>query len=498
MENRFNLIDEPWIPVADVGRVSLKQIFTHPEYRALGGNPVEKIALLKLLLAIGQVATELPDEQAWLSQDETALADQCLAYLEKWHDRFYLYGENPFLQMPAIVAATQQGYGAVLPEVATGNTTVLSQINQQRELVDADKAMLLLALMGFSMGGKKTDNKIVLTEGYKGKSNPKGKPATGKPGPSLAFMGLLHSFVAGETILQTLRLNLLTDSDLQSSNLFSHGLGTPPWESIPVGEDCGVAQKLKQSYMGRLIPLSRFCLLDEAGLHYSEGLAHMNYQEGVADPTVAVDTSRAKVKVLWSDPEKRPWRQLPALLSFIKHGSGNFDCMQLRKTLPRACRSMNNFAIWSGGLRVSSNAGEQYVSGTDDFVESEVWLQSNYIGEIWFTQLQQEMKELETISKKTYGCIRGYYTEQKAEGDKLAGQGINMFWQLCERNFQALVDGCDRGTEAEEQRRKLRHTFAAAALNTYDHFCPNDTARQLDAWARCRPNFAKYLKREES
>ena len=42
MDNRFNLIDEPWIPVADVGRVSLAQMFGNPDYRALGGNPVQK------------------------------------------------------------------------------------------------------------------------------------------------------------------------------------------------------------------------------------------------------------------------------------------------------------------------------------------------------------------------------------------------------------------------------------------------------------------------
>ncbi|PLN02419.1 type I-E CRISPR-associated protein Cse1/CasA, partial [Klebsiella pneumoniae] len=54
MENRFNLIDEPWIAVVDVGLVSLTDIFSQPELRALGGNPVEKIALTKLLLAIAQ------------------------------------------------------------------------------------------------------------------------------------------------------------------------------------------------------------------------------------------------------------------------------------------------------------------------------------------------------------------------------------------------------------------------------------------------------------
>lgn len=57
MENRFNLIDEPWIAVVDVGLVSLTDIFSQPELRALNGNPVQKIALTKLLLAIAQSAT---------------------------------------------------------------------------------------------------------------------------------------------------------------------------------------------------------------------------------------------------------------------------------------------------------------------------------------------------------------------------------------------------------------------------------------------------------
>ena len=49
MIDRFNLIDEPWIPVVDKGLVSLKQVFSEPCLRALGGNPVQKIALMKLL-----------------------------------------------------------------------------------------------------------------------------------------------------------------------------------------------------------------------------------------------------------------------------------------------------------------------------------------------------------------------------------------------------------------------------------------------------------------
>lgn len=65
MENRFNLIDEPWIPIADIGLVSLKQLFSDGSYRALGGTPVEKIALTKFLLAIAQSACTPENDAKW-------------------------------------------------------------------------------------------------------------------------------------------------------------------------------------------------------------------------------------------------------------------------------------------------------------------------------------------------------------------------------------------------------------------------------------------------
>jgi CRISPR system Cascade subunit CasA len=156
MENRFNLVGEAWIPVAGVGRVSLWQIFENPQYRSLGGNPVQRIALTKLLLAIAQAAATPTDEQAWRTLGAEGLARSCLAYLDRWHERFYLYGEQPFLQMPAIGAAALQSYGAVLPEVSTGNTTVLNHGQVERRLDDGEKALLLISLMGFALSGKKT------------------------------------------------------------------------------------------------------------------------------------------------------------------------------------------------------------------------------------------------------------------------------------------------------------------------------------------------------
>jgi CRISPR system Cascade subunit CasA len=490
IENRYSLVDENWIPIADVGRVSLKQIFTQPDYRALGGNPVQKIAVMKLLLAIAQAACTPEDNDEWKELGTEELAQKCSDYLTKHHDEFWLYGEKPFLQMPQISPATTQNLGAVLPEVATGNTTVLNSIQIENPLSDADKAMLIVQLVNFGLGGKKTDNSVVLSAGYQGKSNDKGKPSTGKAGTSLGFMGFLHNFLIGETLLQTLWLNLLTQEQIDDLP-YSQKLGVAPWEQMPAGENCDVAKQLQNSLMGRLISLSRFCLFNDNGLHYSEGISHFGYKENLIDPSVAANFSGKDAKVLWVDAERRPWRFLTALLSFINAKKG-FDCYYLTLGLRRARKTNLKIGIWSGGLRVSSNAGEQYVSGSDDFVESNVFLPSNTEMEEseWFDKLEQEMTELENLSKVVYGSTMGYFKDQKSEGKNEAAQATHLFWQLCERKYQDLVFECKN----EEKTKMLRKTFAHFASTAYNSYCSHDTARQLDAWAKNLPNFGKYLK----
>lgn len=491
MERHFNLIDEPWIPVADKGRVSLRQVFTEPGLRALGGNPVEKIALLKLLLAIAQAAATPDDEDAWRAMGADGLASKCIAYLEQWHDRFDLYGERPFLQMPAIAAAKVKSYGTVLLGIATGNTTRLTDSQAERVLDDADKAVLLVCQMSFALGGKQVDNSVVLSNGYVGKTK------SGKPGPAVAHMGLLHTFLQGESVWKSLWLNLFVRDQIERSQRFPEGVGTAPWEQMPAGEDDAIARELKQSLLGRLVPLCRFCLLAEDGLHYSEGINHPGYKDGVCDPTAAVNWSGKEPKALWVNPEKRPWRELTALLGFLaQQRSAGFECMQLAAGVGRACENVEAFGVWSGGLQVTNDMGEQQAKQGNDFVESLIILHSAELGDLWFVQLQTEMAALDELAKGLYGRVLGYFKAQLVDGADLAAQATHLFWQLCEREFQTLLDHCEQGEANAKARAQLRRRFASYAQQAYDRYCPKDTARQLDAWARCRPNHGKYLQQE--
>lgn len=118
------------------------------------------------------------------------------------------------------------------------------------------------------------------------------------------------------------------------------------------------------------------------------------------------------------------------------------------------------------------------------------------MGEPWFNQLKIETDALDGLAKNLYGRVLGYFKEQLVDGVKLAPQATHLFWQLCEREFQRLVDHCDQTDEAAITRQTLRKCFAGYVHQVYDKFCPRETARQLDAWAKCRPNTSQYLKEE--
>jgi len=486
----FNLVDEAWIPIAGKGLVSLRGVFASQGVGALGGNPIQKIALLKLFQAIAQAARTPMDDSDWAAMGPKGLGEACLAYLDKWHESFWLYGEKPFLQMPAIERAEKKSFGTPLPHIATGNTTVLLDLHRERQISDADKALLTLVLMGFGLGGKKTDNSVVLTQGYVGKSNDKGKEGTGKPGANLGFLGYQHHFLTGATLLESIWFNMLTAKDLVQLQVFPEGVGTPPWERMPKGEDCETARALKNSLMGRLVPLSKFLLLAEDGLHYSDGILHANHKSGGIDPSIAIDASGNDTKALWVDPEKQLWRHLPAILAFLARNDG-MNCLGIKSSIPRVRGHCKSFGLWAGGIRVSSNAGEQYASGSDDYLESTLHLVSEDLGEPWFVALGCEMSELDGLSKLLYATVMGYCRSMKVIGDDKAKAASATFWQLCGSTSQALVDACGSRSGAQ---KALRPAFAGFVREAYNGACPRGTARQIEAWAANRPNTAKYLK----
>ncbi len=419
------------------------------------------------------------------------MASKTVAYLTSHEDEFWLYGGRPFLQMPAIHKAHKVSLGALLPMIATGNTTILLQSQMEGSYSDAEIAVLLVTIENFALGGKKTDNSVVLSPGYRSKTNEKGKPSTGKSGPSLGYLGYLHTFLLGASVLESIWLNMMTHEDIAGMGYLSAGLGMPVWERMPAGEDDPVARSARESYLGRLVPLCRFVLLDGASIHYSEGIGYPGHKDGAQDISVAVSPGADK-KALWTDPDKRPWRQLPALLSFYDATSTDgFDCRLLRIAIPRIASVGWNFSLWSGGLKVSSNAGEQYASGGDDFVESEVLLNASWLGATWFHRLKNEMDALSDLGKAVFGAVASYYRSLNAEGKGPASKATEGFWNDCESVFARLNEAC--GSNGTSELAGIRVHIARIAEARYDGACQRESARQIEAWAAHRISTWRYL-----
>lgn len=493
--NLFNLVENAWIPIADRGLASLREVFASDACRALGGTAREKIALLKLLLAIAQAAATPEDEKAWAALGVAGMGEQCLAYLERQREAFNLYGERPFLQLPAVAEAKLQPYGAIIPEVAAGNTSVLTGFSVEPASVPhARRALLLVCEMSLALGGKKADKNCILTRGVEKKTAP--------GGPGVCSFGLLHSFLTGYSVRETVWLNLLSSDIVADDRTFPEGVGVAPWEVMPAGENCETARKLKGSLMGRLVPLARFCLLDDKGLHYTEGIRHPDYLAGVIDPSVSRMDTSGKPRMLWVDPEKRPWRSLAARLSFMsaRKADAGFDCPYLREGIRRLRRGgVERFGIWSGGLRVSGNAGEQYVSGTDDMVESELRgiSRRDMENEHWFDTLQAETEALEKRARLLFGCIMRYYKEftpdskeqtkrvktEDRHGADMATQGTRLFWEQAEPLLPQLLRAC----RSKDALPALQRDYNALVLRAFDAQCPHVTPRQIAAWASTRP-----------
>ena len=85
--------------------------------------------------------------------------------------------------------------------------------------------------------------------------------------------------------------------------------------------------------------------------------------------------------------------------------------------------SPDEIKIWVGGAEVSSNSGEQYFSGKNDYVESEFSIPTEYIRKIQFGFYKELMQNLDQTAKRLYACVSGYYKElQSDNAQDIAGK----------------------------------------------------------------------------
>ena len=485
-DRRFNLVDEPWIPVVGKDRVSLLDIFSDDSLRDIDGNAVQKLSLIKLFIAIAQASVRMEDEDDWSELGCEGLGKKVTEYLQTHHDCFYLYGERPFLQMPQVVNLDKVRESAIfydyIPDLASDNDSILKETQMEQPLSDAEKAVFQIGLMDYALGGKRTTSVESLTPGYIKSKSAKSGPSTGN------FVGYLHTYLKGESIRETVWFNFFTDSDIRAYQLKLEV--RPPWENMPEGEDDLRARELRNSVYSWLVALSRFVLLGKTGIYYVEGIQYPgSVKEGYAEPFITIN--REKLRSIYVDVSKKPWRSLTSILQAAYEENSPWDCMIIRNFMHRAAEVSEYFTIWAGGLRVRGTSGDQSVKQNDDYVESEFLLNRHILGANCYTKLCDAVKRLDSQAMLLRKAVAGYYGK---DSEDIQLSASSRYWEAADAVSSSII-GCWGRLDYEGMKKKADQLWYRM-LDIYDDICPHETSSGLCKWIKNRPGSEKGGKDE--
>ena len=171
-ESKFNLLDEPWIPVAFCSGkhqvLPLRDCFAQsPEIRRLSfGQDAVSFAVFRIMVAIMQRTLYVASAanggwgaSAWQQANENpketlGLVDQ---YLETWRDRFFLFDpKRPFFQHPTV--HTPKGdyseLNKILADVPNGEPFITMRIGAGLEEISyPEAAAQLIHLQAYDSAG---------------------------------------------------------------------------------------------------------------------------------------------------------------------------------------------------------------------------------------------------------------------------------------------------------------------------------------------------------
>lgn len=209
----YNLLDEPWIPVrlvdgtiTDVGLLELLRRTTDIADLACE-LPTQSIAIQRLILAIAYRVATPRDTRDWVRQwEDGAPTEQMIEYLERWRDRFYLFGGRfPFMQVVDLRTAKDgvSGLEKLIADVPNGEQFFTTRHGRARACIPpSEAARWLVHAQAYDPSG--------IRSGAVGDSQVKG--GKGYPiGPAwCGHLGLV--WLKGKDLDETLVLNLIPAS----------------------------------------------------------------------------------------------------------------------------------------------------------------------------------------------------------------------------------------------------------------------------------------------
>ncbi len=464
----MNLANDPWIPVIlqdkTSATVSLRDIFTRGETIAdLAANPCQRIALMRLLICVAQAALDGPADEAEWRDCRKRLAPAALAYLDQWQHRFNLFGEHAFLQVDGLTPTPNSLADKIdLTRAAGNNPTIFdhSATPIGRVPQSATLAMNLLVYQLYSPGG------LIGIAQWEGVDTEK----TSEHAPCLEG-SMLHTFLRGRTVIDSVHLNLLTLAQVDS--LPNMAWGCPNWELETYSKQA--LDENASTYLGRLVPFTRAicCFADNpkmvlaAGIRYAK---HPIHREPAATIVEFGFGSTRHPGYLSVDPGKHPWRELHAILALQQADKmGGALCLAHIRSIDGPV-----FDVWAGGLAADKAK----------LVDMAEWNMTLPVDLVDTTVLGRYENG---VSLANQGCaalvksVKCYAAAQNSD-PIWRGEAVQLYWSLLDRESRCLV------TSALEDDKAMDAHWVPEidmALRTaYAQTCPHATPRQIQAYAR--------------
>lgn len=471
----MNLVREPWIRVVmkdGASRlVSLEEIFKDGGNMAdLAANPCQRVSLMRLLICIVQAALDGPkDEDEW-HDCLTRIGPAALEYLDKWQNRFNLFGEHAFLQVDGLENTSNSLSDKIDFTLSSGNNTTLfdhAATKDGRVADNVDFANNLLVYQMFSPGGLIGS---VLWENQETGRNCEHSPCLEG--------SMLHTIIRGEDLIATMRLNILTKEQIKT--LPNMGWGRPCWELSSLSRH--LLGEIASTYLGRLVPVSRAIssIAGDPRITLAAGTLYEKIPEQREPVGTVVEVGKGAnehLSYISVDPEKHPWRNLASILSLRRADKkGGAYCLENLRGI-----ADGSFDIWTGGL-VADKAK------LVDMAEWSFTLPVEMLDTSILARYQSGVEAANYASFTVYSAVKKY--EGLLKGDNgnnkttslWGSKAKNLFWGLLDSKYEVLERAVLEGQDAISSTwvPEIRDTLHAA----YSQTCPHKTPRQILAYSQ--------------
>ena len=509
----FNLVDKAWIPVIDANgirrEIGIREaiVDAHRIAELRDESPLVTAALHRMLLAVLHRVYDGPEStEQWIRIWTQGRHDpeRTEAYLLKWQHRFDLFDRDyPFYQVSNLGVDKLTPVTTLAQERAGGNNATLFDHTVDPLPVSFTPAESTRALVGnqaFAIGGGRSPS-----------SERFGPHPNRSHGPLIGGVTVL---LKGDSLFETLMLNLLTYSEYGDLPLRKSPEDMPAWERDSVNPP---GERVPEGWLDTLTWQSRYVLFipDDTSvteMQYTSGESLPSPENRPRDPMwfYALDAKDATKQVtVRVNPDKALWRSADSLFAI----TANENTGNRRRPLAfrRAALELNrrdvigNASQWRCSLIGLANDKAKVLLWTHQDLPVPIPLLNS---EELVQRLQMELNYAEGAGhalERSLWLLSSLLLSPDEETAKPQSedikslrdslQGEPRYWGALERPFKQLIVALPGNTD--EASKTWRETVRKVVWKTFDITADNSlggSSRELQARVRAGEYLASGLR----